>query len=334
MIRKTIFSIFIIFTGCGGNSISDIIDAVKEPDRKPIDASVLGTNAFFNNAQFGSIGAQAKEVKETLRLNYIRVLFAWNEAVQPSPGVEPDFTFYDEIVAKASARNLEMLVVLTDVPNWMADPSNWTTDGNPRKTFAESWVRKVVDRYKSNPHVAAFQIWNEPNEVANQDTQTLMLSTEPLNYLELLCYSFSVVHDIADKIVVSAASTAINQNYPDSINYNKTLRDNGAESCLDVFGVHVYGKQFENFIRSGGVIDFLKSLSRIVWVTESGAQGTNSQLPYAEQMWPYLRSEIPQIARIYQYQFVENTPAATTYGLRNLTPGSELSDLYIFLRDR
>ncbi len=326
----------IYLSGCGGSSISDIIDDVaKEPDRKPIDTTRLGTNSFFNNSNFGSIGAQAKEVKETLRLNFVRVLFAWNDQVQPTPGSAPNFSFYDDIVSKASARDLDILVVITGLPSWMTNGANWSTEGNPRKTFIDLWAKKVFDRYAGNAKVSSFQIWNEPNMQSDSHNVTLDIAESPINYLEMLCYGYSVAQDTASsKLIVSAATTAINQNYPQTLDYNKTFHSNGAENCLDIYGLHVYGKQFENFVRGGGINDFFGGVKSRVWVTESGAQGVNSQLPYGEQMWPYIMEKISQIERIYQYQFAEATPSDVTYGLRNLTAGSTLSDLYIFLRDR
>ncbi len=334
MLKRYFFLLALCFCGCGG-SVSDIIDVVEEPDRKPIDTSILGTNAFFNNSQFGSIAAQAKEIKNTLKLNRVRVLFAWNDAVQPTPGSSPDFSFYDDIASKVAARDLEMLVIVTGAPSWMSNSANWSTDGNPRKTFGELWVRKVASRYSSNAQVVGYEIWNEQNELGEPDNVALDIASNPANYVELLCYASSVINDVAPgKLVISGATTAINQNFPETKNYNRDMKEAGVEACSDVYGVHVYGKQFENFVRGGGVIDFLTSVTKPIWVTESGAQGVNAQLPYAEQMWPYLREEIPSIARIYQYQFVENTDASFTYGLRNLTSGSTLSDLYVYLRDR
>ena len=69
-------------------------------------------------------------------------------------------------------------------------------------------------------------------------------------------------------------------------------------------------------------------------MTETGAQGVNKQLEYAERIFAFLKSKMPGIARLYIYQFTESTPSTNTYGLRNLTPGFFVSDLYIKLRDR
>ncbi len=179
-----------------------------------------------------------------------------------------------------------------------------------------------------------FQIWNEPNQ-DNQANRNLGFNESAPNYVELLKQSYSVVQSAAPtKLVVTAATTAINQNYPSSLNYNRAMRDAGAQDYSDVWAIHYYGKQYENLIRSGGVRDFANGLSKPIWVTESGAQGVNKQLAYGEEVWPYLQEKIPGIQRIYQYQFTEATPPDSTYGLRNLSSNAALSDLYVWLRDR
>jgi len=112
------------------------------------------------------------------------------------------------------------------------------------------------------------------------------------------------------------------------------MRDAGAENYCDIWAVHYYGEQIENVFRPRGFRSFSHGLTKPIWITESGEKGTNKQLTYGRRVWPFLTSNVHGIKRIYQYQFTEDTPADSTYGLRNLTPGQELSDLYIFLRDR
>ncbi|MBN8549494.1 MAG: hypothetical protein J0M12_09280, partial [Deltaproteobacteria bacterium] len=118
----------------------------------------------------------------------------------------------------------------------------------------------------------------------------------------------------------------------ETLDYNRAMRDAGAQAFTDRWAIHYYGKQFENLER--GVKDFLNGLNVAVWVTESGAQGVNSQLAYGEQVWPFLFDKIARLERIYQYQFTEATPSDVTYGMKNLDPNFPVSDLYIFLRDR
>ena len=321
-----------LLIACSGSDIKDAIDLADGVPRKTIDVSRLGTNAFFNDGRFGTINQQFTEVRSTLGLRFVRVLFAWDNNVQPGPGATPDFSFYDAILANVPA-GVDVLPVLTGVPSWVSNPANWV-GGNPRATFARAWVRKVVERYGANPAIIGFQIWNEPN-MNRSDNNLLELTNSPDNYVEMLATAHNIVKEgPGSKLVVSAATTSINQNFPASLDYNKSMRDAGAQAFLDVWGVHFYGKQYERVLLDGGVADFINGLDSRVWVTESGEQGVNSQLAYGEEVWPFLLDNMSNIERIYQYQFTEATPANSTYGLRNLTAGQTVSDLYVHLRDR
>ena len=301
--------------------------------RRPIPYSTLGTNAFVNDARFGSIRAQFREVSSTLRIKKVRVLFAWNDQVQPTPSSKPNFGFYDQIVNSLPTGS-EALVIVTGVPSWMKDSRNWI-GGNPRTTFIELWAKKVAARYARRGRVGAFQIWNEPNNPSFKENITLDVLTKPENYVELLALGYNSIKAVAPrKRVVNGATTAIAQNFPATLNYNKSMVAAGALSFVDVYAIHFYGKSIERVILPGGVADFVKTIAKPVWVTETGAQGINKQLNYAERIFAFLREQMPGIARIYLYQFTESSPASSTYGLRNLTPGLSVSDLYINLRDR
>jgi len=112
------------------------------------------------------------------------------------------------------------------------------------------------------------------------------------------------------------------------------MKEAGAESVIDVWGIHIYGEQFERIIEDDGVRDFLNGLSVPVWITESGERGVNNQLAYVETVWPFLREKIPGIDYIFYYQFASIESSGQAYGLKNLDAAFPVSDLYIFLRDR
>lgn len=311
----------------GATSLEDLIIP-----RKPIPYTLLGVNAFVNDSRFGTIRAQFNDVKSTLRLKKVRVLFAWNDQVQASRSAQPYFTFYDQIINSLPS-GTEALVIVTGVPSWMNNSANWI-DGDPRKTFVELWVKRVVTRYGRRARVGGFQIWNEPNNPSFSENVTLDVLTKPENYVDLLARAHGVVKAVAPtKKVVNAATTAIAQNFPSTLNYNKSLINAGMLSFTDVFAIHYYGKSPERMI-FGGIGDFLKSISKPIWITEIGAKGVNKQKEYAERIFAFLKGRVPGIERMYIYQYTESTPADSTYGLRNLTPGRTVSDLYITLRDR
>ncbi len=340
--KAALFSFVILISialvGCNNSSVDDAIEEGQDlinggPKRKTIDTSRLGVNAFVNDSRFGSISGQFGEVKNTLGLSFVRILFNWDDAVQPSPSSAPNFSFYDAIAASLPA-GVDAVAVLTGVPSWVSNPANWT-GGDPRTTFVEQFVRKVAQRYRGNGRIIAWEIWNEPNMTSNADNQLLDIAANPENYVELLGKAHSVIKSISpNKIVVNAATTAINQNFPGTLDYNKRMAAAGVDSFVDRYNAHYYGRQFENVLVPDGVSDFLNERPVPIWITESGAQGVNNQLAYGEQVWPFLIEKISSIERIYVYQFTEATPSDSTYGLKNLSGDFPVSDLYVWLRDR
>lgn len=317
--------------GCG-SSVEELIDTIEDPDRKPIDQSRVGVNNFFVHREFGSINEQYSDITNTLGLRFVRVLFAWTTDVQPSPTSAPNFSFYDDII-EAVPPNTDILVTVVHTPSWMSDSANWI-DGNPRATFVERWLRPVVSRYAGTGKVNAWEIWNEPNLTVVPSDGALGLE-DPANYFELLSLAAPVVRSLhPGSILVPAATTAINQNFPGSLNYNRSLRDFGAVDLVDVWNVHYYGKQFDRVVQSGGVADFLNGLGKVIWITESGEQGPNNQLDYVERTWPFLKEKIPGIDRYYYYEYGSTAPLVESYGLRTTDPSFPVSDLYIHLRDQ
>jgi hypothetical protein len=318
--------------GCSSDAVQDAIDLAGGVPEKTINTDTLGANAFANDGRFGSPAAQLSEVKNTLGLRFVRLLVAWDDKVQPSKGAALNLSFADTIIGSVPS-GVDALIVLTSTPSWMSNPQNWD-GGDPRATFVRRFLTPVVKRYAANSRVIGFQVFNEPNQ-ANPHNDALQITNSPALYTAMLKSAFSAIRAAApSKLVVAAATTAINQNYPGSLNYNRGMRDAGAQEYADIWAIHYYGRQYENVIRSGGVADFANGLFLPIWVTESGEQGVTKQLKYGRQTWPFLQDKIPGIERIYLYQFAESTPPESTYGLRNLSPQASLSDLYIHLRTR
>jgi hypothetical protein len=330
-----LFLLLCAIPSCGSNVTDQIRDAIDIADgvpEKDIDRSKLAVNAFFNDQRFGSIPEQFAEIQTALGINHVRVLLAWDDNVQPTPSSPPNFSFYDDILGSIPP-GVDALVIMTGVPSWMSNPANWI-EGNPRRTFAEQWVKPVTERYGDLRRISAWQIWNEPNQPERPDNVALDLGNSPTNFVELVSLSYDVCKASApNTLVVNGSTTAINQNFPGSLDYNRALRDAGLFKVIDVFGMHYYGRQFENVVRSNGVADFLSSVPLRIWVTESGAQGVGEQKKYVRQVWPYLSEKVPTIDRFYYYQMYESSDPKTTYALRNLSTSQALSDLYLYIRD-
>lgn len=288
--------------------------------RKSLNLAKTGVNAFVNDPQFGSVRSQLAEVRNRLGIKYIRVLFAWNNDVQPSASAPVNYSFYDDI-AKSIPTGVSALVILTGLPDWARN----SPASEARDLFIEGWVKPSVLRYKSNSRITAFQIWNEPNDLSNPDNATMGYD-QPLNYLETITASSNFIKKHSPrKLVVNAATTAIAQNYPKTLNYNKALLSAGITKVIDRFAIHYYGDNHQNVILPNGVKETMALVKIPIWVTESGKQGAGKQRDYAERVWPFLSKNIPGIERFYYYQFTENTPASRTYGLRY---PNGISDLY------
>lgn len=302
----------------------------------PINKKITGVNAFVNDPSFGTISQQFTEVQQTLGLNYVRVLFNWNDGVQPNPSTSPDFSFYDNILADLP-EGMTALVIINGIPSWMSQSSNWI-NGDPRETFVQLWFKPVVQRYASFPNIAGWEVWNEPNDDGNPQNVTLAINMSNTsgaqNYVSMLTSAYSIAKSLTpDVLVVSAATTAINQDYPNTLNYGKTMKSNGAEGVCDIWGVHYYGTEYLHIFEPNGIQSFINSLTKPIWLTESGAKGVNEQLQYVNETWSILEDSFKNLERIYYYQFTEATPPDTTYGLRNLGPGQEYSDLYQYLKN-
>ena len=319
-----------IFSGaCSKSEIEDALDSV-DVDRKKIDVSRLGLNSFGNDQVFGSPCQQFAEARDVLGVKFLRILINWNTAVQSSASSAPVFGFYDELIS-CIPDGVDALLVVNGLPGWMYDSKNWI-GGNPRATFVELWFKKVFRRYSDNPKVLAFQIWNEPNMLSNVENQVLEIAESPVNYLEMLAASYSLAKGLnSSKLIVNAATTAINQGYPNTLQYNKRLRDAGGDSFVDRWAIHYYGTSYE---RVGDVAGFLNELPVGIWLTESGDQGINNQHKYVEETWPFLDEKINNLERFYYYQHTSVTSPESAYGLRNPSAETPVSDLYIYLRDK
>jgi hypothetical protein len=326
-------SFLFLFACNSAGKLEDLGDlALDPPSRKQIDRSKVGTNNFFINREaFGSVDQQFSDIQKSLKIPFVRILLEWSDGVQADPTSALDLSFADSILDKIPA-GVDVLIVLNHLPSWMANSANWI-DGDPRKTFVQKFITPVVTRYAGRRGIIGWEIWNEPDFVMFSPDEVMGL-TEPSNYFELLKQSYEVIRAIDPaKLVVMAATRSIQQNYPSSFNYNKTLKDLGAVNYTDVWNIHYYGKQYEKVVVNGGIADFLKGIGKPIWVTESGEQGPNNQLAYVEEVWPFLSKEIPAIDRFYYYIYASAGMAQDNFAMRSTDSAFPVSDLYVYLRD-
>ena len=321
--------LLLFLLSCAGDEVLDL--ALKPPERRQIDLGRMGVNNFFVHRNMASVQGQFDIVKNAIGLRHVRVLFAWTDGIQPAPNVEPDYSFYDEIVSSIPD-GVDVVAVVAHAPSWFVDPSSWR-GRNPREAWVEQWLEPVVRRYSDAPGILAWEVWNEPDLALSAADGVLGLEI-PSNYVDLLMGAVSVLRSASpSKMVVMAATRSIQQNFPQTLDYNKELRDLGVEDLVDVWNVHYYGEQFSKLVQENGVSDFLNSLRLPIWITESGETGFTGQLAYVETVWPFLREKVPSIERIYYYEFASDAPEQENYGLFAAWAPFEPSDLCIYLNE-
>lgn len=291
-------------------------------ERKPIDATRMGVNNFFIYEDVnGSRPSQAAEITDSIKLNYVRVLFAFNDITQRVGE-------FEDIVINDIPDNLRVMANIGHAPPEIQDFPN------PRKAWIDLFFKPLVIKFANEDKIMGFQVWNEPNTNLFPWNNYLDVRTKPENYIELLQMAHDVMRQYApNKLIIGAATTSLLQNHPETLNYNRDLVNLGIGDLIDIYSIHVYGDSTSRLFEAG---DIINPLNKPIWVTESGERGSLNQLEFVERTWHVIRDAMPTTDLIFFYQMydVVNEPGRTE-GLRsNRNEGMELSDLYIYLRDR
>lgn len=309
-------SVLIMFQACEHAKELEFI--INEPDRKPIDKSLVGLNNFFNQP-FGSNVEQFNEIVNGLGIRDIRVLLAADESAFPSPGVY-NFTFIDNIIKQAPP-GVRFLVVISHSPDWVANSDD------PVQAWFDNIFKPSFTHLSKFSNVIGVEVWNEPNMIFLPNEKRFQFD-KPENYFRLLQLTYPWAKEKSPHtLVLNAATTSINQDYPDSFNYNKELVELGALSLTDIWNVHLYGDKFAIIEE---IAHWLDNLEKTIWVTESGKQGGN-QLEYVERVWTFLLSEV-KIDKFYYYETYG--AGQDSFALRALDRDPEYTDLYLNLSER
>ena len=129
--------------------------AAEVPPPPELGDSPYGVNI---HAPSGAHLRQLLDEVQAAGIGWVRIDFIW-ALVQPQRGTF-DWSLYDEIVAEARARGIEVLAILAYTPGWATDGDAF--NGVPRDV--EDWrtfSRRAAERYRGR--IAAWEHWNEPN---------------------------------------------------------------------------------------------------------------------------------------------------------------------------
>ena len=148
---------------------------------------------------------------------------------------------YDNIVALAEARNIDILARLDAPPQWAHEGYADLGDFGPPAKFERfaDYVGAVVTRYKGR--IRYYQIWNEPNIFPEWGNQRV----NPEDYAELLCLAYDRAKSIDPKVVIVAAALAptVAQDGRDlsDLIFLQRAYGAGAGRCFDVAAAQGYG---------------------------------------------------------------------------------------------
>lgn len=310
------------FPSCGlFDQAEELGDIVFSGGGKIPRDSLGVVNEFVDNPK-GDPPAQGNDIRSTINVRHVRTTFFFDETFLAAEDSSPDFSRFDVIVASIPA-DADLLPILAYAPRWLANRGDW------KQVFIDRYVIPVLDRFGDDGRIVGWEIWNEPDGFCNGRTAPPgVLDCSPEDYVDLVRRVAPEIRKRSKALVVGAATTSINQSFPDHLDFNREMVADGLLALIDVYNFHWFGRQLEKL--AFGIKDFLDGTGKRVWCTESGDQGVTNQLEHAKDVFPVLKDQVKRLERIYIFTYFDGVGPADTFGLV-AADGTE-SDLYQFLR--
>ncbi len=316
--------VLVTVSACGlSGSAEDLGDLIFGNNGKIPRQALSIQNEFVQNPK-GGPGDQGNDIRNTLKIRHVRTTFFFDEGFLSSERAQPNFSRFDAILA-AIPPDTDLLPILAYAPGFLANRPDW------KDVFINRYVIPVLDRYGRDGRIAGWEIWNEPDGFCNgRVAPPGVLDCSANDYVDLVSRVAPVIRARSDARIVGAATTSINQSFPDHFDFNEDMVALGILNFIDVYNFHWYGLQLEK-LSFGGIADFLNDTGKLVFCTESGDQGSMRQLEHAQNVFPVLKDQVDRLERIYIFTYFDDQPPASAFGLV-ANDGTE-SDLYQFLRD-
>lgn len=158
------------------------------------------------------------------------------------PDTQNAWLKYDRMVDLTEAYGLQMMVRLSNPPDWAI------ADHPDKGTFAPpddlqdyvNYAVAVAERYKGRIHV--YQVWNEPNIYPEWGEAF----ADPVAYTDMLCRTYRALKQVDPTLIVVSAAIAPTISldgylgYQDIV-YLQNMYDAGVQGCFDVLAAQGYG---------------------------------------------------------------------------------------------
>ena len=210
----------------------------------------FGVNVFLEQEVDPEKRVRAVQMIAEAGFHWIRQEFPWEDLEIHGAGDYEDrrhephrsaWDKYDHIVSLAEKYGLEMIVRLSNPPEWTREK------GTAAGTFAPpddydlfgDFVEEVIHRYQGR--IRYYQIWNEPNIYPEWGEAQV----NPQQYVELLKIAYSRAKAVdPDVVIISGALAATIEmdyrNLSDFI-FLQQMYDAGAQEYFDILAVQGYG---------------------------------------------------------------------------------------------
>lgn len=224
------------------------------------DVYPYGINTFFEQeTEIDKMNVQFQMIQDA-GFGWIRQEFPWEDLEVDGRGQftdtrvdydgdgEPDtidaWAKYDRIVDLADDYGLQMIVRLSNPPNWSREENFETLAGPlaPPDDYQDfvNYAVAVAERYQGR--IQYFQVWNEPNIYPEWGENPV----NPADYTRMLCMTYDALKAVDPDIVVISGTIAPTDSLDGFFGYHdlafiQAMYDNGAADCFDVLAAQGYG---------------------------------------------------------------------------------------------
>jgi len=194
-----------------------------------------GIEAFFDNQDASKVTQQIT----ALAMHWAKVTVSWREYEASKGNI--DYPRLDTIVDALEAGKLNILLTVTDAPDWARSSH---IENGPPDDFADyaAFVSALATHYAGR--VRAYEIWNEPNLRREWNSNTHPISAQ--SYADLLRGAYAAIK-AADPAATVVSAGLAPTGFNDGINaiddrlFLAALYPLGLTDISDAIGAHPFG---------------------------------------------------------------------------------------------
>jgi hypothetical protein len=213
------------------------------------DVRPFGANFFLDHEVEAWKKKQTVEMAAEAGLGWAKQHFPWSD-IEPSPGVY-SWRKYDEMVNLYRDHGIQVIARLDWPPAWV-EPAAWVRPEDRGKVNAppadaEAFGRFVAETVRHfSGRVRFFQIWNEPNLLAEWGANEEH-PVDPAEYARLLAVASRAARAVDPNVVILSAPLAINlelvnqRGNSSDLTYLDGLYAAGAAPDFDILSANAFG---------------------------------------------------------------------------------------------